>query len=436
MSNKTNGKNNFVKLIKNKLGSKIGGNRKKKGADFGMPGYYQTFYNAPGKPVWSGRNYNKFSDEGFKKNVITHRAISIIASGAASVPWVVSDDNAEYGVNTLANNILPQKGRVGGGKYSQSERDGAQAKLKKLKELLGYPNPSMGGAEFFEAVYSYKLISGNAYIQAVRSSDGMAQELFALRPDRMAVIAGKSSVAAGYRYSVGEKYKDFKVDRLTGQSDILHLKNFHPLDDWYGLSDIEAAAYSIDQHNQAGEWNQALLQNGARPSGALIVKGAGKNEAGYLSEDQYTRIKAQIEEAHSGSANAGRPLLLEGGLEWKEMSLSPKDMDFLNVKNSAARDIALAFGVPAQLLGIPGDNTYNNMAEARLALWEQTIIPLLENTASALNNWLVPMFGDNFTITYDKNAISALMARRESLWDSLKDVDFLSDEEKREMVGF
>lgn len=403
MANKITRKSNFVKLIKEKLSGKK--NVGKKGLGFSTSGYWQTYYNAPGKPVWSGRNYGKFSDEGFVRNVIAHRAVNLIAVSAASVPLVVRDDASRNSSNQ-----------------------------KRLQELLRYPNPSMGSSEFFESVYSYKLISGNSYIQAVKSADGMAHELFALRPDRIALIAGKSCMPAGYRYTVGDKVTDFKVDKLTGQSDILHLKNFHPLDDWYGLSSIEAAAYSIDQHNQAGEWNQSLLQNGARPSGALIVKGVG-NDGGYLSEDQYIRIKNQIEDAHCGPANAGRPLLLEGGLEWKEMSLSPKDMDFLNIKNSAARDIALAFGVPAQLLGIPGDNTYSNMAEARLALWEQTIIPLLENTVTALNNWLVPMFGDRLTISYDKNSISALIPRREALWSSVQNADFMTLDEKRKMVG-
>jgi hypothetical protein len=405
MANHTNRKNSFVKTIKEKLSLGRAGSKKSLAISNGCG--YQTFYNAPGKPVWSGRNYIKFSDEGFIKNVITHRAVNLIASGAASLPWLVQDESPS----------------------SKNEK-----KRKQLQELLNYPNPCVGGAELFEAVYSYKLINGNSYIQAVKSADGAAHELFILRPDRVAIIAGKAGLPAGYRYSVNEKYTDFKVDRLTGQSDILHLKSFHPLDDWYGLSNIEAAAYSIDQHNQAGEWNQALLQNGARPSGALIVKGLG-NEGGYLSEEQYARIKNQIEEAHTGAANAGKPLLLEGGLEWREMSLSPKDMDFLNVKNSAARDIALAFGVPAQLLGIPGDNTYNNMAEARMALWEQTIIPLLQNTAAALNNWLVPMFDNSLKITFDQNAISALLPRREALWTSLKDASFISDAEKRAMVG-
>jgi phage portal protein BeeE len=88
------------------------------------------------------------------------------------------------------------------------------------------------------------------------------------------------------------------------------LKKFHPLNDWYGLSSIEAAAYSIDQHNEASAWNQALLQNGARPSGALIVKSGENGEGGYLSEEQYVRVKNQMEDVYSGSANAGRPMLL------------------------------------------------------------------------------------------------------------------------------
>jgi HK97 family phage portal protein len=76
-----------------------------------------------------------------------------------------------------------------------------------------------------------------------------------------------------------------------------------------------------------------------------------------LSEAQFGRLKSELEVTYSGSRNAGRPLLLEFGLDWKAMSLSPKDMDFLQAKHAAAREIALAFGVPPMLLGIPGDNT-------------------------------------------------------------------------------
>lgn len=370
--------------------------------------YYSSYLNTMGKAVWSGREYGKFADEGYVKNVIAHRCISMIASGAASVPF------------RLARVI-----------------DGVRNEISehRLLNLLNTPNPCVGGTEFFETIYSHKLIGGNAYIQLVKDSNNLPVELFALRPDRVSVIAGNGCVPQGYRYEVSGIEKDFRVDRITGRSDILHLKKFHPLNDWYGLSSIEAAAYSIDQHNEASAWNQALLQNGARPSGALIVKTGENGEGGYLSEEQYVRVKNQMEDVYSGSANAGRPMLLEGGLEWKEMSISPKDMDFINTKHSAARDIALAFGVPPQLLGIPGDATYNNMSEARLSLWEQTILPMVDNVVNSLNSWLVPIFGNDLKLSVDLDSISALSPRRDSAWQRAKDADFLSDEEKRKMVG-
>ncbi len=160
-----------------------------------------------------------------------------------------------------------------------------------------------------------------------------------------------------------------------------------------------------------------------------------KEHGGALAEDQYYRVKQQIDEQFSGAGNAGRPILLEGGLEWKEMSLSPKDMDFIEAKHSSARDIALAFGVPPQLLGIPGDNTYSNLAEARLALWEQTILPAAKELVSNLNYWLLPMFDSRLVFELELESIPALSPRRDAVWERANDADFLSDDEKREMVG-
>lgn len=375
----------------------------------GMPEFYrslaaQAVMYQPGKPVWSGREYQKFADEGYIRNVVAHRAVNLVAAGAASVPWTLFEKSSGKPVRVGEHPVL---------------------------HLLERPNPLQGGAELFQAVYASRLISGNSYLQMAGPKEAAPQELHSLRPDRMSIIAGKDGLPAAYRHTLGERYIDFPVDRMSGRSRVLHLKSFHPLNDWYGLSPIEAAAYSIDQHNQAGAWNQALLQNGARPSGALVVKG----EDARLSEEQYSRIKDQMSEQFSGPANAGRPLLLEGGLEWKEMSLSPKEMDFIEIKNSAARDIALAFGVPPQLLGIPGDNTYSNLAEARLALWEQTILPLVDSMCDALNNWLLPQFGGHFSLHYDTDGISALSARREQVWNRVNGASFLTDEEKRELVG-
>ena len=233
-----------------------------------------------------------------------------------------------------------------------------------------------------------------------------------MRPDRVSISTDKQGYVNYFIYNAGSKEIKYGVDKISGKSAVLHLKNFHPLNDHFGLSPIEAGAYSIDQHNSAAKWNQSVLQNGAKPSGAIIVKSANGGSAA-LSEEQFIKLKNQLEEQYSGFNNAGRPMLLEGGLEWKEMSLSHKDMDFMECKNMAAREIALAFGVPPFLLGIPGDNTYSNLAEAHTALWDHTILPLLDDVCDVLNRWLVPMFkgSENLFIGFDEENIGALAAR-------------------------
>ena len=110
---------------------------------------------------------------------------------------------------------------------------------------------------------------------------------------------------------------------------LLHLKLFHPLDDHGGFSPLAAAGAALDLHNAASVWNKRLLDNSARPSGALVYQ---PKEGGNLSADQYERLKRELEEGYAGAVNAGRPLLLEGGLDWKTMGLSPKDMDFMEAK--------------------------------------------------------------------------------------------------------
>jgi phage portal protein BeeE len=146
------------------------------------------------------------------------------------------------------------------------------------------------------------------------------------------------------------------------------------------MSPLEAASRSIDTHNAASAWNKAMLDNAARPSGALVF--AASEE--HLTTEQFDRLKSELETKFQGAANAGRPMVLEGGLDWKEMGFSPKDMEFIEAKNASAREVALAFGVPPMLLGIPGDNTFANYAEANRVFWRQSVVPLLGRVTEAL----------------------------------------------------
>jgi HK97 family phage portal protein len=132
----------------------------------------------------------------------------------------------------------------------------------------------------------------------------------------------------------------------------------------------------------------------------------------------------------------GRPLVLEGGLDWKQMGYSPKDMEYIDTKHEAAREVALAFGVPPMLLGIPGDNTYANYAEANRTFWRQSVLPLVSRTARALSGWLSPGFGGSLTLRFNTDAIEALSVEREALWQRLEQASFLTINEKRAAIGY
>jgi HK97 family phage portal protein len=245
----------------------------------------------------------------------------------------------------------------------------------------------------------------------------------------MSILPATNGIPAAYIYKVGQNVTRWEMDPRTLTSNVRHIKLFNPTNDWYGMSPVEAGAYSIDQNNESMAWMQALLQNSARPSGALTVK-----DGGTLSDENFNRLKAQIEEQYSGSTNAGRPMLLEGGLDWQQMGLSPTDMGIIEAKFSSARDVALVFGVPPQLLGIPGDNTYANYAEARLAFWEDTALPLLDMIVHDWNAWLGTLYG--VTIRPDVDGIPAIAEKRLSMWQMADQSQDLTINERRALKGY
>jgi HK97 family phage portal protein len=293
------------------------------------------------------------------------------------------------------------------------------------------PGPDQTSTDLFEAFYGYLLVSGNAYAEAL-ISEGQVRELYVLRPDRMKVVPGSDGWPEAYEYTAGGRTVRFAQVAGGVVRPILHVRLFHPANDYYGMSPIEAAAAAIDVHNEAAKWNKALLDNAARPSGALVYAA----REGHLTGEQYERLKGELEGGFQGAKNAGRPLLLEGGLDWKQMSLTPKDMDFIEAKNAAAREIALAMGVPPMLLGIPGDNTYSNYQEANRSFWRQSVLPLVNRTAKAISAWLAPAFGGGLELRPDLDQIEALTAEREALWARLERSSFLTRNEKRAAVGY
>jgi HK97 family phage portal protein len=327
---------------------------------------------------------------GYLENAIAQRAVRMVAEGVAAAPITSADP-----------------------------------------ELVRLVTRRSAGQVLVETIAAQLLLHGNAFVQLLENGRGGVGELYALRPERVTVEPDANGWPVAFRYRVGAQVQRLAAEDAGGRTAVVHIKAFHPLDDHYGLGCLGAAAGAIAVHNAAARWNKALLDNAARPSGALVYD---PGDGGVLSRDQFDRLRAEMEAGFAGAANAGRPMLLEGGLKWQAMSLTPADMDFNGLKAQAAREIALAFGVPPMLLGLPGDNTYANYREANRALRRLAILPLAERILAELGQGLAGHFADP-VLSVDLDRVPALAEDRERLWSQVSGAEFLTREEKRAMVG-
>ena len=328
--------------------------------------------------------------EGYLANPVAQRSVRIVAEGVGGAP-LAADDAA-------------------------------------LERLV---TRSCGTTPLLEVLAAQLLLHGNAYVQVIKDAAGAPVELFPLRPERVSVVAGADGWPVSYAYKIGGETLAIAPEDEAGWPNLIHLKGFHPADDHYGAGCLSAAAQAVAVHNAASAWNKALLDNAARPSGALVY---APGDGAPLAAEQFDRLKSELTAAYQGAGNAGRPMVLEGGLSWQSMALSPADMDFAGLKAAAARDIALAFGVPPMLLGLPGDNTYANFREAGRALWRLTLLPLAGRILNGLGQGLAPWFAGK-ALRVDLDRVPALAEDREALWAQVSAADFLSNEEKRAMLG-
>ena len=339
-------------------------------------------YHGAGRAAWSSRDSATLTRVGFLGNPVAFRCVKLIAEAAAAVPVVAQDATRRFDAHPIL-------------------------------DLLAAPNPGQGGAQLLETFYGYLLLTGDAYLEAAGETvSGGPRELYVLRSDRMKVMPGPDGWPEAYEYALGAKKHvfDMRQDRVP----VLHVKSFHPQDDHYGLSPLHAAAAAIDVHNSAAAWSKGAARQRRAAFGRDRLQGRGRH--GALAADQYARLVDELEVNHQGARNAGRPMLLEGGLDWKPMGFSPTDMEFHRTKEAAARDVALAFGVPPMLLGLPGDNTYANYAEAHRAFYRLTVLPMVAKTLAALSGWLPAFYGAAFQVKVDEDNVPALAEEREALW--------------------
>lgn len=334
-----------------------------------------------GQPQWSPRDLSAFAREGYQMNPYVFRAIDQRGKAIGGLRWIAVR-------------------RKRGGNID--ELDGHP-----LAELIRRPQPRKGGSRFLYEVEAALCIGGNAFIISAGPTSGenkgKPRELWTLRNDLTKPIpgAGPMMPVSGYEYQSEQGgLIRFEAER------VLHLAFYHPQDEFWGMSPLEPGGRSVDHNNAAKEWNVSLLQNSAQPAGSYATEGT-------LTPQQREELQRQYREERSGPENAGAPMVLEGGLEWTQQGLSPKDMDWLNGTRLSSREIATVYGVPSELLGDADSKTYSNYQEARKAFYQDTVLPEADYIRDELNAFLA---GYDAELDYDRDAIEALREDRERLF--------------------
>ncbi len=275
-----------------------------------------------------------------------------------------------------------------------------------LLRLLNSPNSMRQRTkrDFFRDLTIWKILEGDAYPLATGNVNREPLELYILNPQSVTIQPnGTTGEPASYTYNStagAEIYnhvsKGNRFINEAGNRELWHIANFNPdagvNDCLDGMSQIQPLYYEINQYLQASRHNLSLLKNGARASGAFVLKTKDGMPA-VLDDATFNRLKMSIEENYAGANNAGRPLVLEGGLEFQEMSMSPKDLDFKALKDAAEEAIYKVLGIPVPMI-MTVKTTANNFSNLRMEFYESTILPFADDLCDHLTAFLFPRYKD------------------------------------------
>lgn len=350
-------------------------------------------------------------------------AVNRIAYAVASLPYHIVDKNTrepipKHPVNRLLNrpNIEWQKIR------SEFVRDTIIWKL-----LTGDAHWMMTGNASRPPLEMYVLNS--LYVESKADNMGMTSEL--LYP-----MAGAS--VAPTTYKKDPRSGKFTPENSPKTQEIYRWSHFNAtrgVSETDGKSEINSLYYEINHYILSNQHNLGLLANGARPSGVFTLK-RPDGQPMMLSEEEFTRLKSELHASYTGAANAGRPMLLEGGLEWESSEFSPKDLDFSALSEAAEEKIYKVLGIPSQLV-MSIKTTANNMTNLRLEFYENRVLPLGDDFCNHFNNAVLTRFDDNDTVELEVNrdAIDVLIPQRAERRKSIDESLTLTINEKRKLFN-
>jgi HK97 family phage portal protein len=268
-----------------------------------------------------------------------------------------------------------------------------------LLDLLAKPNPMMSGSQLFEITSIYLSLLGQCYWYKARDARGQVNELWLMRPDLTSIVPNNDGSIAYYKFLLGGKETRYAAE------DVIHFKEPDPLSDYYGYGAVQAVMETIRADVYAKKWNTRFFYNSARPDAILTTE----QKIGKADREE---IREKWVQKYGGWDNAHRVAVLSHGLDYKQISVSQRDMDFANMRIANRDDILMALQVPKTVIGVTDDVNRANADAGIYVFLSETIKPKMDKITDFLNMKLVEEFGDDLLL-YDIDPTPADNAARD-----------------------
>jgi HK97 family phage portal protein len=250
-----------------------------------------------------------------------------------------------------------------------------------LIKLLEKPNPHQSGFQFRELHATYMKLAGESFWYLAKSAMGNPKEMYLLRPDLVEIKINKDKVGTIERY---ELRLDSGEKEYFDPEEIVHHKYPNPLNPWRGMGVIEAAMTYLQTEEYSSEWTKNSIYNSGRPSGILNLKGS-------MKDDQFKQLQEKFKSEYTGTANAGKTLLLKGfdGIDWAKLGMDLEGIDLKSVKDLSREDIMFMFRTSNTIMGITDDVNRANSREMRGVWMENVVKPELDRFVDQINHSFV-----------------------------------------------
>jgi HK97 family phage portal protein len=396
--------------------------------------YNQAIYNWLGESiVWNPENDETYVNEGYRKNATIYSLVNLITKAASTIPVCVYQ---KVNDNELKRYKAMTSGTVDGTILHKANmiKKSALVELQdtELHELLERPNPAQSYATFISELIAFGKLTGNRYIYGIGpdtgDNTGKFKELYVMPSQIMEIVSG------GMFEPVKEYRIEYNGTYNMPADNICHIKDFNPYYDGtgshlYGQSPLRAGLRSLTTNNEAVQTGVKYLQN-------QTARGVLMSDEGDLNEVQAQQLKDKFRSTYQGSNNAGDIVITPKKLSWVNFGLSAGDISLLEQYNASIKDLCNIYSVPSQLLNNDKASTYNNMKEAKKALYQNAVIPEMLKIRDELNRWLAPKYGEKYYIDYDFSVIPELQEEMDKVVDQMTKAWWITPNEKRASMSY